>query len=179
MKSSPFRILGLALALGCSTAHATLIGDTITLIHYGPNLTAVSQTPAASLVVQAGIGDVVYFTEFGSNHYSINPEANSISVQFLRTTNWFFTPDFNGLVASGINDTITGVVVSTNLAGWDNSRISFTAHSVFSNWQGITSNSNNFFNITLITTATGDGGTTAAMLGLAILGLAALRRWVS
>lgn len=177
MKSSFIRIFALALALGCPTAHATLVGDTITVTHRFPNLGTVDSTLAANLVVQAGNGDAVNYFTF----YSVNPEASSIKVVFLTSAGW--TPAaFNGLVVSGINDTITSLSVSTNLVGWDNSRISFDAHSVSANWQNLDFSSNSFFDVFFELNgipggnSTPDSGTTAAMLGLAILGLAAIRR---
>ena len=98
------------------------------------------------------------------------------------TTNDFWTgATFNGIVVSGINDTVTGLTVSTNLAGWNNSRISFDAHSVSSNWQGLSFTTDSFFDVFFQITPsnpTPDGGTTAAMLGFAVLGLVAIRRRV-
>ena len=167
-------LCSLAVASVCTTAHATLIGDTITMQHFFPTY----GTPLGSIlmtVVSAGTGDV--FTQ-GSN-YTANPEATGIQVRFLRIAAFTSTP-FNGLVVTEIDDTIFGVTVSTNLVGWDNSRISFDAHSVSANFQqlGFTADSffDVFFQITPGTNPTPDTGTTAALLGVSLLGLFALRR---
>lgn len=175
MKSSLLRVLVLALALGCSTVHATLIGDTITVTHYYPDLGTVLLTQ--DTLVATGTGDSV--TQH--MYYSVNPEASSILVDFVLPGGP--SPSaFNGLVVSGIDDIITGVTVSTNLAGWSDSRLAFDAHSVSANWQGLWCTADSFFNVFFdrsLTHPTPDGGTTAALLGLAVLALAAIRRRIS
>jgi len=164
----------------CTSSHASLIGDTITLNNYWPDLGGLLDTH--TVVVQAGPGDTTALGQF-SPLYRINPEADSLMVSFLE----FFTfsaATFNGFVASGINDTITGVTVSTNLVGWNDSRISFDAHSVSVNLQNLavapfnTANAP-FVNVTLNTQSVPDGGLAAAMLGLGVIGLVAVRRRLS
>lgn len=169
-------ICSLAVASVCTTVHATLIGDTITLSHvYTPNTSSPFDTQNVTVV--AGNSDARTLISF----YTVNPEANSILVNFLGGNNGWGSGGSNGLVVSGIDDTITGVTVSTNLVGWDISRLAFDAHSISPNWQDLPFSSNSFFNLNLTLTPTGgssipDAGATAALLGLSLLGLFGLRR---
>jgi PEP-CTERM motif len=95
---------------------------------------------------------------------------------------------FNGLVASDLNDSsgnaLQGVLVDTNMAGWDSSRLSFGGDYVQFDWKGLSFTSNiwNADQTSIITPATyfnatlDFGGTTApvpepeiyAMLGLGL-----------
>lgn len=172
MKFSLVSTLGLALALSCSTSHATLIGDTISINYWYPVFGTGSNF--ANPVVSAGIGDIAYF----GTYFSINPEASSILVDFTKTDTW--NPvTFSGLYISGIDDVIVSATYSSNMAGFSASRFSFDAHSVTVNWQGLSFTPDSFFDVFFQLTpsnAIPDGGATAAMLGLAVLGLAAIRR---
>lgn len=175
MKSSLLRILGLSLAVGCSSAYATLIGDTITITKYYPN----TATPVLSLttVVSAGTGDTLN----DSGVLTINPGATGLVFQVLFPFGYLSAP-FNGFIVTGIDDTLTGVTVSTNLGGWTSSRIAFDAHSTSLNLQNLSFNSDSFFDVFFQlqpANPTPDSGATLAMLGLAVLGLAALRRRVA
>jgi hypothetical protein len=157
-----------------TSAHAlSLIGDSITMTHEYPNLGTIEQT--STFVVQAGNADIFNYFDV----YTANAEASSIEVDFLFVAGWTGSA-FNGLVVSGINDAITGVSVSTNFSGWDNSRLSFDAHSVAANWSGLSFSPNTYFNMQLSSMPSSipsvpDGGTTIAMLGLGLGGLGAVR----
>ncbi len=108
--------------------------------------------------------------------------------------------DFNGLIVSDLDDSsgnpLQSVTVSTNMVGWDSSRLSFGGDYVRFDWKGLTTNSDlyewngdervlikpaTYFNVTL------DFGGTAApipepetyammLAGLGLLGLTARRR---
>lgn len=152
-------------AVLCCSAHADLIGDVITIERRYPDPDTVVLGSSAVVQVQAGTADVPMI----SAAFTVNPEANTIFVDFLEF-NSFSDAAFNGLVIRGINDTITGVSVSTNLALWDDSRIWFDDHSIFSNWQDLSFNESSYFNITLSTGSVSvpDEGMTASLLVLAM-----------
>jgi hypothetical protein len=171
-------LCSLAVTALCPAARATLIGDTITVSHLFPNITTAFETQVTT--VQAGTGDAVFF--FGINSvkdYSVNPESASLAVRFLRNT-FFFPTTFNGLGVSGIDDTIIGASVSTNLVGWDLSRFAFGPHSITANWQGLDFNTNSFFDVFFqlqpAVVATPDAGAAAVLFSLALIGLAGLRQ---
>jgi hypothetical protein len=162
-------LCSLAVASVCSTAHATLIGDTITVA----KVDTILNQPFVT-TVQAGPGDIVSFS-----FLDVNPEASSIGI-----TNSVFPlilegPGFHGFVISDIDATIIGASVSTNLAGWDPSRLAFDAHSVSANLADLTFLTTTAFTINLSfgrINPTPDAAPTAALLGLALAGLLGLRR---
>jgi hypothetical protein len=172
-------ICSLAVSSVCTVAHATLIGDTITLSHVytqNPN----SPFEIQNVAVVAGTADVRTLVGF----YTVNPEASSILVSFLGFPNAWGSGGSNGLVISGIDDTISAVSVSTNLVGWTDSRMIFNAHSLSPNWEGLPFSSSSFFNLTLTLSPTTpnsvpDTGATAALFGLSLAGLVGLQRRLS
>ena len=134
-------LVGLAFFGMTANANATLIGETVTMRHDFPNLGTTISGPI-NVLVQAGAGDLAEpYTYLGENWYFVDMEASSFSVVYNRAPNWANAP-FNGLIISdmdwvGIPGFITGVDVSTNLAGFNNNRVTFTANSVSINWQGL------------------------------------------
>ena len=159
----------LALASVGPSARASLIGDTITITTFYDNLGSASHLLLGTPTVVSGTGDVVSQLPY----YSVNPEATSINVSFL-SSGTFATATFNGMWVAGIDDTITGVSVATNLVGWNNSQLTFDAHSIHANWSGVSFTTSSYFNVTL--NPTPDGGDSAILLGCALLGLRAWRR---
>ena len=165
------------LALACigPMARATLIGDTISVTHRYPSLPAL-HVDLGTTTVAAGATDAVTM----GHTYGVNPEASSILVDFWITGWWHGPVAFNGLVVSGIDDTILGLTVSTNLVGWTDSRITFDAHAIYANWNNISINNTSFFNVYLqlapTAIATPDAGATVTLLGLSLLGLFGLHR---
>lgn len=183
MKFSLLHVLGLSLALGCSPAYATLIGDTITIARHNPTLGTV--VTSQSVVVQAGTADVVT-----SSFLNIDPDANGIAISMIPSASGttFIPASFNGFVVTGIDATITGFSVHTNIGGWSDSRVAFDAHSISMNFerlaffgpaQSVYPVMTFFLTLNLAPKSTPDGGATVTMLGLAVLGLTALRRWVA
>jgi len=162
-----------ATACTCTVVNATLIGDTITLTHiYTPHPN--SPLDIQTTTVVAGTAD----TETLMGYYTVNPEADTISVNFLGGSNAWGSGGINGLVVSDIDDTITGVSVSTNLAGWVDSLLTFDAHSITSNWQNLPFSSSSYFNLTLTlsgASAVPDEGSTALLLMLPLAGFIGLR----
>lgn len=140
------------------TAHATLVGDTVTVGHYAPNSTTALQTPS-SFTVEADATDIYTFYNSYPFGYRVNVEANSILVDFNYLSGAASTWDtesqscpigdyecslpfsFNGLGVSGLNDSsgnaLQGVTVDTNMAGWDSTRLSFGSDYVQFDWKGL------------------------------------------
>ena len=183
-------------------------------------------TSPSTFAVQTGIADRYTFYNSYPWGYQVNVEANSILLDFNylhgavatwedRRTDTSFTClggppctitettvlfDFNGLIVSDLDDSsgnpLQSVTVSTNMVGWDSSRLSFGGNFVRFDWKGLTTNSDlyewngvdnvltkpaTYFNATL-----DFGGTVAAvpepetyammLAGLGLLGVVARRR---
>ena len=76
--------------------------------------------------------------------------SNCVEFSMFGCSQWDYTEttvlyDFNGLIVSDLDDSsgnpLQGVTVSTNLAGWDSSRLSFGGNFVRFDWKGLTTNS--------------------------------------
>ena len=158
--------------LWAGTANATLIGDTVTVGHEGPMGGA---TPPSTFAVADGTSDIYTFYWSYPYAYQVNVEADSIYVTFdylPGSGTWAdegyscsFTPpfecgpvpvSFNGLVVSGLNDSsgnvLQNVLVSSNMVGWDSSRLAFGSDYVMFDWKGLS------FDPSIYLTATLDFG---------------------
>ena len=154
---------------------ATLIGDTVTIRHDFSDVGSTIGGGPFDVLVQAGLGDLTqpYFPN--SNWYSVDVEASSFSVLYGRAPSWS-SAIFNGLIISdmdwiGAPGSIVGVNVSTNLAGFDNSRVTFTADSVSINWQSLSFAAGTRWDIDLITTHSVPVPATLILFGLGLAGL--------
>lgn len=157
-------------------ARANLIGDTISIDHFFPNLAGNGLYEAHTTLVTAGTADET--SVIGA--YVVNPEANTISVRFTYGASAWSTTDFNGLVIGSIDEAVLSVLVDTNLVGWSASRLSFDAHTIYSNWAGLAFDNNSYFKLTLeqqpASPPVPEGGATLLLLGAAVVGLGRLRR---
>lgn len=172
--------IGLTLTGAPARAVGTLlIGDSVSVDHFCPSAEDASYH-LGTVLVEEGVGDRVSYY----NDYDVNIENASIFVNFNFDGGWTTTL-FNGLVVSQIDAVLTGVSFDTNVDGWDSSRLTFTAHSVSANWNGLLVSPDSYLTITLRdsgtdardpTTNVADGGMTLAMLGSAMAGLIGLRR---
>jgi hypothetical protein len=175
MKLKTNRLLVVFAAFSVMSARATLIGDSIDITRYYPDSATVYQS-YTSVIVAAGVGDAVTF----SGVLRVNPEADRVELRFL-DSGYFTSASSNSVVISGINDTLLGVSVSTNLSGWDNSRISFDGHSVSSDFEGLSFTVDSFFDVFFEIQIDGnqvpDEAPTGVMLAAALAVLAGLRRF--
>lgn len=173
----------LAIALVCATAQANLIGDSITLKLLYPDPTTAFDTQ--NVVVVAGSADT---QAMGSQDdlVNVNPETDTLFLTFKRDADIVDAP-FVGFSATGIDDTLIGVTVSTNTDqfspfkwNWDGNALSWDAHSVTVNWYGLHVREGDYFNITLLTGRTAptvpDSGTTLVLLSLSLASLLGLGR---
>jgi MYXO-CTERM domain-containing protein len=178
MKLPHLALLALLAAALVPTARATLIGDTIDITHYFPNDSTIYENHPGVLV-ESGSGDAVtFFTVVDDGPaYTVNPEASAILVNFISNDFWA-TDFFNGLVILGIDDTIVGATVDTNLSGWTSDRFAFKPHAISANWESLSFTTDTYFNVQLTTVPTRvpDAAATLPLAALALGGLAVLRR---
>lgn len=174
MKLKTYRLLAVFAASAVVSARATLIGDSIDIARYYPNSSTVFKS-FPGVIVQAGSGDAVDF----SGAVRVNPEAGGVEIRFLDAGS--FTPALsNSIVISGIDDTLLGVSVNTNLTGWDGSRLSFDAHSVTSEFEGLSFTVDSFFDVFFEIQIDGnpipDEAATATLLAMALIAITTARR---
>lgn len=123
-------ILSAAAFLIAIPAQASLIGSTIFLSHRFPDDTSVVE--GHFVMVQSGSADSQLF----GSVYTANPESHQLLIDFIRQVSFANDP-FHGHVAEFIPIPIQGVIVDTNLVGWDDSRLAFNQSSVRFNWAGL------------------------------------------
>lgn len=96
--------------VAAQTAHASMIGDTLTINRLFPDLLT-HFAPAVSTVVQAGPADAV---SPQATLYTINPEANNILIDFIASSGFWDQPGpfpFDGLQFLGFSEDIESVAV--------------------------------------------------------------------
>jgi hypothetical protein len=179
-------LLVIAALFVCTTARATLIGDTITISLQSPLGSSYFST---NTVVQAGTGDQVALN--GLSYFVANPEASSITLSNTSTISSVSFPNvggFNGLVVTGINDTMTSFTITTNLVGWDNSRLTFDAHGFSADFRGLIFTprvTDGLVDLEICVwtyeylhpgEGIPDSGSSAVLLAIGVLGLAAVSR---
>ena len=121
------------------TSNATLIGDSVLVEHYFPNLSTTFDS-SINTSVTAGDSDKVMI---GWEYYYVNMEADRILIDFGVTGTWNnYTPiTFNGLVVSDLDDSstnpLTMVTTDTNVKGWDDTRLLMGDDSIGLNLAGL------------------------------------------
>ena len=192
-----------ACAMWAGSVNATLVGDSVTVGHYFPTTPPSGAMQAASFLVQAGNADMYTFYNSYPFGYRVNVEANSILVDFAyldeaagtfpdscpNFTTFFCSigteVSFNGLGVSDLHDSsgnpLQGVLVDTNMSGWDLSRLSFGNDSVQFDWKGLSFDTSTYLTATLsfgaLAAPIPEPETYAMLLaGLGLLGFAARRR---
>lgn len=128
MKRALTSVVLLAAALN---ANATLVGDTVTSSHVFPSQNNV--IGAASATVANGTGDTMspYY------YYTVNVDADSISIKQPFNPGWNTGVTFNGIFIDSLNDSsgnaLIGITVDTNIGNWSDARLSFDADSIWIN----------------------------------------------
>lgn len=152
----------LAASLGANAA--LLEGETVNFTYLFP-----SQGQTYQDLGNAVVGAGTEFTNF--YYFNLDVSDTSITAQnFVFGSTWSGTA-FNGFVIRDVNNAVTfnsvAVNALTNMAGLDSSRISFDAHNIFVNWQGLSFDTNTIVKLDL----NGTGVSVPEPAGLALFGL--------
>lgn len=168
-------LLGLAMVLGApGSAQATLLnGETVSFTYFFPDITSVYGSPSdGNYLVGAGVEILNGFCCGFEGTLDIS-DTNMLA-DFGSST--FYTPgSFNGFKISdvfGTIDSFTSVAInaSTNMIGFDASRVTFDANNIWVNWQGLGFDENTIVSLDI------NGGSAVpepGTLSLLVLGLLA------
>jgi hypothetical protein len=167
------KIASLPMALGfiglCLPAHAGLIGSTVDLQQFFPNLSTMTADDGSTTVSSS-----VEFPNVGS--FSVNVTDTQIVLGWPGPGNFGFTASaFNGyeFLFSGV--TIASATVNGSSTFLQNPAISIVGNNIFLNYSGVNTGTGPTTSIIDVTTAASGGVPepgTLALLGAALLGLA-------
>ena len=124
-----------ALALLAAPAHATLIGDTVSVEYHFPNLGTIFEEHLT--VVQAGAADTVTLLMAQNTPVNVDVEDSSVQIDWAPVD---FNPgSFNGVVITDMDffgppASIVGLNIVTNAPGWNDAFASFTTDSIALNY---------------------------------------------
>jgi hypothetical protein len=131
--------------------------------------------PPSTFTVGAGIEANDFPT--GYSYFDLDLTSTNITAKsFNLASTWSFAP-FNGFVISDYSnsiDAITGVTVapSTNMVGFDPSRISFDANNVYVNWQGLNFNASTIVSLDVSFSGASSSPESVPLPGVAVAGVA-------
>lgn len=172
--------LGSAMLFADAAGAASMIGDEVSLSHRFPTMAVgdIFDGPY-SVTVAAGTGDRTALTASLDRvaDYRVDAEADSIRIDFLDSVVFTAGTSFHGAVIEDIQCPddptwqITAVEVTSSMAAFGPSRVTFGPDWVAVNWQGLSVPNGATFDITLIPEPA-----TASLVGLGLLALTRRRR---
>lgn len=176
MKKTTRKIYGMAmtLMLGATSAHATLIGDTVDIAIVTVNGGGPIIQNSQQVVVSEGITELTGFGPF-----DVNIEADTLTALFNRG-GVIDNIDFAGLAFLNLDFGNPGQIVGflggdTNIAGFGSSRVLFDEHNVAFNFSGLTINQGDYVTVQLDIRNEIPAPATLPLLGIGFAAFAALR----
>jgi hypothetical protein len=168
-----------AVALLATPAHATLIGDTVSVEYHFPDLGTIFESQLT--VVQAGAADTVTLLTGPGTPVNVNVEDSSVQIDWAPVR--FLPGNFNGIVIAGMDfgppASIVGLNIVTNAPGWNDAFASFTTGGIALNYADVDEAFNGFsmtVNLLVSEPAPEPATLELMVLGLTAVGLGTRRR---
>jgi hypothetical protein len=159
-------------------ANASLIGDTVTISHDYPNI-GTSFCGEVNIVVTSDASDSVdAISCLGFIDEIVNMNATGFRLDII-TQGASYVGAFDGVSITGLNWSVglpTGFDISTNIQGWNVSRLTSTNTGLFVNLSGIHFSENAYLDVSAqIPEQSIPEPSTIAILALGLVGLGARR----
>ncbi len=169
-----------------TNANASLVGDSVLVEWLYPD----GATVLTSDTVTVGAGNEVIcngsstfgcsFGGYGNGDVTFDIASFSIGMSLVNGATTFVSTTYNGFKFSGLDfsdgSILTNVVLDTNIAGLDMSRVAFGSDFVQINMQSLQT-TDSYWNLSLVTTSTSVPEASSIMLlGLGLAGLGFTRR---
>ncbi len=155
MKNYLYSTLGIAILIFglSSAAQGTLVGDTVTIQHFFPTINNL-YNPLGDTTVTEGDDDTARYSFLWFDVYTVNVEAQQILIDFSTIAVWASgDATFNGLVVGDLDDdsgnALSHATFSTNLAGWDDSRLLLGDDYIGFNFAGLSVTPNTYIDTNL------------------------------
>lgn len=152
---------------------ALLAGETVGFKYIFPDQSSVFQDMGTAVV-----GAGVEFTNF--SYFNLDVADTAITASSFAFGSSWTSSAFNGFVLTDTNNAVTITSVSvdplTNMAGLDSSRISFDAHNIYVNWNGLSFDPSTIVKLDINGGGTVPEPTSIALAALGLLGLSISRR---
>lgn len=124
-------LLAVIIGFGPVADGALILENAITLSHRWSTIDSI----AKEQVLPAGGGQAIFSFHEGAFYYEVGVAPEGISVNFFGKA-YFSASEFTGLVIEGL-DPDDVPEITTNLEGWDNSRVTRGPNSLSFNWSGL------------------------------------------
>jgi hypothetical protein len=113
-------------------ASASIVGDTVYVSHYYPDL-----NPGSNIDMGSQVVPTANFNYFGL--YDVAVGGDYLTYTSNLRGSYFIDSTFNGPVLTDLNATFTNATIdaSSTLAGFDASRLTFDANHIYANMHGL------------------------------------------
>lgn len=166
------------------SANASLLGDDVLVEWIYPNASSVFTSDTVTVGAGAEVvcnGSLTFGCSFGGypdNSVFIDISSFDIDMTFTNGATTFLNTSFNGFRFSDLDfsdaSILTGVVLDTNIAGLDMSRVAFGADFVEINLHGLQT-FESYWGLSLVTSSVPEPGT-MFLFGLGLVGLGLSRK---
>lgn len=140
------RLIALSLMLLIpSISHAGLLGKTLDAVYYFPDTAtpyAFAEFTPLSFIVGAGVETVGNIEDVTTLNVDFDDDSLTITLNTILTTPTWNAAAFNGPIFTLLSPGVLGITsatvdAATTMAGFDNSRVSFSDSQLLINWNGL------------------------------------------